>query len=291
MSKTMPPYYPPRARWYAPVFRVIAAARWGIAMDRIRLPSTLTWPGLALSFLVPGLGFYLRGPRLLGRAAMAACVVLFLIFVACLGLSLGNFAFGLIISIHATSIVYYCGPELKEWTLRNRVLLTVLILISIGALYYGPLRDLIQNRFLMPLQFNGRPLVVGKFSAAQTVRRGEWIAYHISYSYDYGDDAWIHIHKGMGLGPVLAVAGDTVEFSAKSFSVNGARQPPLPFMPSSGSLVVSSNHWFIWPNYGVSGHGYGGRISSIMLGLANVSERQYAGRPFKQWLWRKQTLP
>src|SRR5215469_3167143 len=125
MSKAISPYYPPRARWYAPVYRVVAATRMGMAMDRICLPSTMKWRGLILSLLVPGLGFYLRGPRLYGQLAMAACGSLFLLFIASFGQPLGNFAFGMIISIHTSGIAYYCGPELQNWTLRDRVLLTI----------------------------------------------------------------------------------------------------------------------------------------------------------------------
>ena len=290
MSKATSPYYPPRARWYAPVFRVFAATRLTMAMDRIRLPSIVTWRGLIVSFLIPGLGFYLRGPRIYGRMAMAACGLLFLIFIAFFGYPFGNLAFGLIISTHTTGITYYLGPELQKWRLRERVLLTILILMSLGFLYYGPLRDIIQNRILMPLQINGRVVVVEKLAPMGTVQRGDWIAYHITRSAEYGDDMAIHIHSGTGFGPVLAVAGDTVEFSAKGFSINGVLHPLLPDMPSSGSFVVAQKHWFIWPSYSVSGHGYQSRVSSLMLELANVSEDQYAGKPFKHWLWRKQVL-
>ena len=259
-------------------------------MERIRLPFALTWRGLALSFLMPGLGFYLRGPRIYGKMAMAACGLLFLVFIAWFGYPLGNLAFGLIISTHTSAIAYYCGPILQDWTLGKRLLFTVLILVSVSLLYYGPLRDIIQSHVLMPLRINNRVIVVEKLAPVGTVRRGDWIAYHISYSTESGDDEWIHIHAGTGFGPVLAVAGDTVEFSAKGFSVNGVPHPLLPNMPSSGSFVVAPKHWFIWPSYSVSGHGYQSLVSSLMLELANVSEDQYAGKPFKHWFWRKQVL-
>lgn len=290
MSKAISPYYPPRARWYAPVFRVVAATRLGIAMDRIRFPSALRWRGLALSFFVPGLGFYLRGPRLYGRIALVACGLLFLIFAALLGHPLGNFAFALMISTHTSGIAYYCGPALKDWTLRNRVLLTILILTSVSCLYYGPLRDLIQSQYVIPLRINDRVVVVQQLTPMGSVRRGDWIAYQINDSSGAGDDTRIHIHSGIGFGPILAVAGDAVQFSANDFSVNGVRHPALPNMPSNGSFVVAQHQWFIWPNYNVNGHGYVNQVPSIMLKLANVSEDQYAGKPFKHWFWRKQIL-
>ncbi|HEV2328757.1 MAG TPA: hypothetical protein VGY56_08225 [Verrucomicrobiae bacterium] len=290
MSKVTSPYYPPRARWYARLFNVTDAVRRGVYLDRIRLPSSVTWPGLALTFLVPGLGFYLRGPRIFGYAAMSACGLLFLVFIAWFGHPLANFAFGLMVSTHTSSIVYYCGPALQVWELRSRLLFTVLVLMSLGFLLYGPIRDFIEFHFLMPLQINGHVVVVRRQADANNVKRGDWVAYHISYSTQYGDDAWVQIHSGTGFGPVLGVAGDVVEFSSKGFSVNGVRRPSLPYMPAGGSFIVSTNQWFIWPSYSVSGHGYQSRVSDVMLNLAKVSEEQYAGKPLKHWLWRKQDL-
>ncbi|HTV39515.1 MAG TPA: hypothetical protein VMF08_02995 [Candidatus Sulfotelmatobacter sp.] len=290
MSKATSPYYPPRARWYAPVFRVFAATRLTMAMDRIRLPNAVTWGGLALSFLVPGLGFYLRGPRIYGHVAMSACGLMFLLFIAFFGHSIGNLAFGMIISTHVSAIAYYCGPILQSWTLRMRFLFTILTLLAVSFLFYGPLRDMIQNHILMPLRINGRVIVVEKLAPMGTIRRGDWIAYRISRYSEYGDDEYVHVHSGTGFGPVLGVAGDNVVFSTNGFLVNGVLHPPLPDMPSSGSLVVAEKHWFIWPSYSVSGHGYQSRITSMMLELANVSEDQYAGRPFKHWFWNEQVI-
>lgn len=291
MSKATSPYYPPRARWYAAVFRIGEAVRRGTAMDRIHLPSSVTWRGLAACFLVPGLGFYLRGPRVYGRTAMAACAVLCLIFIAGLGSTLGNLAFGFIISIHVSSFAYYCGPAMQAWELKNRLLFSLLVLLSLGFLYYGPLRDLIQNHLLMPLRIDGRVVVVQKLAPIGSVKRGDWVAYRLPSSYEAGDDVRVHIHSGTGFGPVLGVAGDTVEFSTNGVFVNGVLNPPQPYMPTSGSLVVAQNQWFIWPAYSVRGHGYQGRITAVMLQMANVSKDQYAGKPFKEWFWRKQVLP
>jgi hypothetical protein len=261
-------------------------------MDRIRLPSSVSLPCLLATFLLPGLGFYLRGPRIFGSAAMAACGLLFLTFIVWFGHPLANFAFGLMVSTHTSSIVYYCGPALQLWGLRSRLLFTGLVLISLGFLLYGPLRDFIENHFIMPLRINGQVVVVQKMAGrAGNVQRGDWVAYHISYSAEYGDDAWVDIRAGTGFGPVLGVAGDTVEFSAKGFSVNGVLRPPLPYMPSGGSFIVGTNQWFIWPSDSVSGHGYESRVSSAMLDLAKVSEDQYAGRPLKHWFWHKQAIP
>ncbi len=64
-------------------------------------------------------------------------------------------------------------------------------------------------------------------------------------------------------------------------------------MPNSGTLVIQKNHWFIWPNLAISGNWNVGEvnISSAMLEMADVSEKQFVGKPFKRWFWRKQILP
>lgn len=290
MDKLISPYYPPRARWYAPVFRLTDSARRRLAMDHIRLPSEITWRGLTFSFLIPGMGFYLRDPRMYGRLALAACGFLILVFIAWLGFPLANLAFGLLMSIHVGGFVYYCSPALNGWRLRNRMLFTVLVLMSAGFFFYGSLRDIIQSHFLMPLRAQGRVILVNKLAPVENVHRGDLIAYHISPFREIEGDVRIHLHSGIGFGPVLAVAGDTVEFSPKGFRVNGVLHAARPDMPSSGSFVVAPKRWFIWPSESLSGHGYQNGLTSLMLKLANVSEDQYAGEPFKRWFWRNQIL-
>ena len=82
------------------------------------------------------------------------------------------------------------------------------------------------------------------------------------------------IHSGTGFGPVLAVAGDVVQFSANDFSVNGVRQPALPNMPSKVHLSWLNINGLSGQTINVNGHGYVNQIPSIMLKLANVSEDQ-----------------
>ena len=112
MSKVSSSYYPPRARWYGRIFYLGLAVRHRLALDRIRMPNELTLRGLIAGFIVPGLAVYLRGPRLWGKAALCACALLFLLFIVCLGHPFGNYAFGLMLAIHASGFVYYCSPSL-----------------------------------------------------------------------------------------------------------------------------------------------------------------------------------
>ena len=246
-------------------------------------------------FLAPGLAVYFRGPKLWGQAALYGCVTLFLIYIVWMGYSAANIAFGLLISLHATGFVYYCNPLMAHESFRLRLAFTLLVLLAMGMLLYWPARNLIQQHLLTPLRLNGRVIVIQRFAPAQTVQRGDWVAYALNEDGTganyHGGTVWLR--NGIGFGPVLAIAGDNLTFSTNGFSVNGILHTNLPYMPISGGLVVQENHWFIWPNLDISGHGDVGetRISAAMLGLSDISETSFYGKPFHHWFWRKQTLP
>jgi hypothetical protein len=293
MSEARSPYYPPRARWYAPVFNKIGLVRRITALDRVHLPSSIRWRGLFGAFLVPGLGFYLRGPRLWGQMAMLACACLFLIFMVWLGHPAGNYAIGFIISIHTSSFVYYCKPIFNDSQLSARVVFTLAILLFFIMVIYSPMRNLLQNHWLTPIQLNNQVIIVEKVASADSVQRGDWVAYMASgyyFSNHYGRG--VSQESQLGLAPVLAVAGDKIFFSSSSFTVNGRSQPLLPHMPQSGSVSVPSGDWFIWPNLSMRGNWNVGEdnLSSAMLELANVPKSLYVGKPLQHWFWRKQIL-
>jgi hypothetical protein len=291
MNKYISPYYPRRARWYSRLLYLGLATRHRLALDRIRLPKEITPGGIILGVLIPGLAVYIRGPRFWGKIALSTCAILFLLFIVWLGYPFGNYAFGLMISIHASGFVYYCSPCLREREFYTRILFTVAVLVGMWLYFYLPFRSMVQNHWLTPLRANGHVIVVQQLSSAQMVKRGDWIAYalsgHIFSNHGYEDS---YARNGMGFGPVLAVPGDRVEFSAKTFSVNGAPQPLLPHMPAVGNLVVPENHWFIWPGFSINGQGNEARISELMMSAATVSQDQFVGKPFKRWFWREQIL-
>lgn len=295
MGKVASPYYPPRARWYARIFYLGLATRHKLALDKIYLPKDITVFGLLGSLLIPGLGVYLRGPRLWGKIALTACALLFLCFIIWLGYPFGNYAFGFMISIHVSGFTYYCSPYLREKDFAVRMAFTVLVLIGIGFGIFMPIRNAIQNHLLLPLNFNGHAIIIKSFSAANDVHCGDDIAYTLAgyYMSNHGGGGVSSEHGGVSIGKVLAVTGDRVEFSDKGFSVNGVVQPLLSHMPTTGKLVVPKGTWFVWPqmeirgNWGVSEQ----NISSAMMQLANVSQEQFVGKPFDHWFWRKQILP
>lgn len=269
--------------------------RRAIALDRIYLPRDLTWGRLAASFLAPGVGFYLRGPRILGRAAMVASALLLFSFLFWLGHPAANFAFGLMLSLHATGFVYYCRPVLSGWSLRWRIFFTLATLLAIGVLIYSPLRGAMENHLFVPARRDGQVVVMNRFISPGAIRRGDWVMYslpEVSTGNLHGGGA-VRVQAGYGWGPVLAVAGDRVTFSKKSFAVSGVKHSLLPHMPRDGELIVPEKNWFIWPELDISGHGHVGEntISDAMMRLALVPENRFAGRPFHRWFWREQILP
>jgi hypothetical protein len=277
------------------LFYVGIAVRRRLALDRIHLPREMTLGGLVAGFLVPGLAVYLRGSRLFGKAALIACGLLALSFVVWFGYPAGNFAFGLLLSIHTTGFVYYCSPFLRNEPFRSRMFFTLLSLIAIGGLFYAPIRSVIQQRWLIPLRVRGNVIIVHRLGAPHDIKRGDWVM----YSQNSGQTGEAHnggavwVQAGFGWGPVLAMAGDRVKFSTNAFMVNGKTQPLLPHMPTSGEVVVPEKHWFIWPELDISGHGNVGEvnISAAMLQMATVSQEQFIGKPFKRWFWRRQITP
>jgi hypothetical protein len=289
------PFYPPRARWYAPFFYLANVLRRRMALGRLTLPREMKLAELFAGFLAPGLAVYFRGPRLWGQAALAGSAALVLIFIVWLGYPAANLAFGLLVSLHATGFVYYCNPLMAGEPFPRRLAFTFLALLGIGLAIYLPARNFVQGHWLTPLRLNGHVIVVQHVFAAHNIHRGEWVAYALQENETgeahNGGAVWVH--EGMGLGSVLAVAGDDVTFSSGSFAVNGVSRPSLPHMPGSGSLTVPENHWFIWPNLDISGHGNVGEasISSTMLNMADVNETQFFGKPLRHWFGRKQILP
>ncbi|HEX9048186.1 MAG TPA: hypothetical protein VF988_14265 [Verrucomicrobiae bacterium] len=289
------PFYPPRARWYAGIFRVGDAFRRRLARDRLTMPRTMKTGEIIAGFFVPGLAVWLRGPALWGRAALFLCAELLFVFVVWLGYPLANFAFGLLLSAHCSGFVYYCSPLMAKEEFGGRLAFTFAVLLLLGLLLYLPALHFVQHYLLTPLRMNGQVYVVQHLSRPGVMHRGDWVA----YSFDpnaVGENhhgSTVELRDGISLGAVLAVSGDEVTFTNGFFYVKGARHVSLPHMPVSGSFIVAGKHWFIWPNLGISQYGNVGetRLSDALMGLADVPETNYFGKPFHRWFWRKQILP
>jgi hypothetical protein len=279
-------YYPPRARWYSPLLTGGERLRKRLALDRLHWPNGLSPAAVVVSMVVPGAGFYFRAPRFWGRLALGLSVLLILVIVGGFGYPVAALGFGLLLSLHACGLVFVLDPLLVDAIFRTRLLFGGGILIALLCLVYLPGRDFIQRHLFLPLQVNGRVVVVKVMRLSTAWRRGERVA----YSFGSHSEHQLVIHGGVSLGPVLAAPGDHVQFSASDFEVNGFSQPRLALMPSAGAFVVPEKHWLVWPEVAISGHGQvpTSDVAEALLNLCTISEDQFVGKPVRRWLWRKQ---
>ncbi|MGA2175490.1 MAG: hypothetical protein ABSH38_10960 [Verrucomicrobiota bacterium] len=286
MTRPDSPYYPRRANLFSPLLA------WGDALHRLwdrsglLLADKVTVRGVIASVFVPGLALYLRGPRASGRAAMGVCALLFLFFMAFLGYPLGTLALALLMSIHVTGVVAYYQPVVASARLSFRLMATLMLCALTIGFVYLPARDLLENRWLMPLQVKGQVVVIHRLTSPVTLRRGDWIAFRNG---SIGGDH-MYIRSGVNFAPVLALPGDQVEFSAEAFSVNGVAQPRRQNMPQSGGFTVDRNCWFAWPEFAIYAHGHAMDVSGMVMQMALVSKDELIGKPFDHWFWRRQSF-
>ncbi len=91
---------------------------------------------------------------------------------------------------------------------------------------------------------------------------------------------------------MLAVPGNRIRFTSRSFEINGVAHERFPRMPVEDELMVPEKCWFLWPDIAISGRGNVGEaiIGGAMLQMAVVAEKQVklVGKPFNRWFWRRQ---
>ena len=288
MSRFQSPYYPPRAGWHSPWFRLTEAVKRLVWLDRIHLPQGMATRSFITSLVIPGYAFMARGERLIGRVVMVSYGLLAGVFVLWLGYPVANFGFGLMLSIHVSSVIFLLNPWLVEARLTFRLATGLVLLLLIGGGLYTPLRRQVEAEWLLPLRINEQVVIVQCFSSSASIKRGDWVAYALEGERGTG----LYSRAGLGLRPVLAAAGDRIRFKPETFEVNGVPSPRLSHMPTTGEMIVPEKNWFIWPDFAISnrGHTAEAAISTTMLRLATVPETQFVGKPFKRWFWRRQHL-
>jgi hypothetical protein len=287
MSKFSSPYYPPRARRYGRIFTISDATRRRLALDRICLPPQVRSREFLVSLLVPGYAFWARAPRHWGIAALVTSAVFLLTFFIALGYPIGNIAFGLLLSLHSTGVVYLLEPTLAGVRLRFRILVSCAAMAGLYVFLYMPVRNFVQDHWLLPLRIRNRVVVVQRLTSAHRIHRGDWIAYSLGEHFRGN----IVTLSGYGFGEILAGAGDYVRFTESACEINGIPRPRRPHMPPSGEIVIPEKGWFVWPDFDIGGgHGYVGEaaISTAMLPMATIEEEQFVGKPFKRWFGRRQ---
>jgi len=173
-------YYPPRSRWYTRLFFGPGErARERLHLDKFRLRGVISASQFLLSVALPGFAFFALGRRMLGRLFVASYVLGLLVFVVALGYFVGNVAYGLMISVHATSIIFLEGLWLAGDRFRVRLIAAICTLLMVWGLVYVPVVRFVENHWLMPLRVGNNVLVVHR-TPSGSIRRGDRLAYQIS---------------------------------------------------------------------------------------------------------------
>jgi type IV secretory pathway protease TraF len=299
MSEFHSPYYPPRSRWYRRAFDGTYRIRRALHLGNIHLPRLITTPTrFVLALAVPGYSFVDAGWRRVGLWMAGAWCCLALIFIVWLGYAVAGLAFGIMISLHVSSVLHALNRMTPGASIWWRLLLSVAVLIIVGQLVYASGLDLLQSRLLMPLRAGDKVVIVRPITVTAPLRRGELVACATGGTFVRGEPGGgrgifgnVNIRGGHFLDRVLAGPGDRVEFTPTECRVNGTATARLPLMPATGVVVVPEKTWFVWPTLHtvtwqkVSSEVVGGAVLDIAL----VQREQVIGRPFKRWFWRKQT--
>jgi hypothetical protein len=254
-------------------------------------PPGIPSPGnVFLSLALPGYAFFILGRRLLGCLVLPAYLIAAMVYVVALGFPAASIGYGLLISLHAISMVYLEGAWFKDSEFRLRFLLAFGTLFAVWGLIYAPLMGFVERHWFMPLRMNERVLIVHSGVAPESIKRGDWLAYEIPHTSLGGHGDNVVLHAGLDVAPVLALPGDRLRFTSKEFFVNGQAFPLAPHMPSGGEWVMPEKTWFVWPNLAIGGHGgvTEGTISATMQQVAMVTQERMIGRPFKRWFGRHQ---
>ena len=290
------PFYPPRAPWWSrlllPWFRLQRL----LHLEKIHSPAGFNAGETLLALLVPGFSFIVLGRRVLGLTVLGIYCVSLPVYFIRLGFTEGNFAYGLLLAAHATSVFYLLSHWLGEMELLNKLGLAFGSLLAVWLVLYFPAVSWFEHHIAVPLLVRGQVVVMRPRLVPAEVRRGDRIMFQLDekqIGQAHGGEGAVWVRAGVGWGPVLALPGDQISFSTNLFSVNGAWQTNLAHMPASAELQVPTNRWFVWPEFAINSHGNvsEANISGLIMQLATVSPTQMTGRPYPAWLGREQKIP
>jgi signal peptidase I len=220
---------------------------------------------------------------------MGVYVLTILVFLIWLGYPIANLVFGLMISMHVSSIIFLLNHWLSELSLVRRLLISLAILFVVSRLIYVPAMDLMEKHLAMPLRVRDRVVVANTMPGNRSIKRGDCVAYHFTGGSGHG----VRIRDGYGLDPVLGMPGDLIRFGPTHFEANGKTFTRLAHMPTKGELVVPEKQWFVWPSLDtvMQRNVAEESISEAVLNSALVTKAQLIGKPFRHWFWRRQVVP
>ena len=143
-------------------------------------------------------------------------------------------------------------------------------------------------RFL-PLDTGHGVVLVRHEATPRLVARGQMVVFEME---EESLGSGVYRRAGYGIEPVLAVAGDRVEFSGEGFRVNGKLRPALPEMPTKGEMVVPENHFFVWPRFDITRRNIpAGNIAVGLMRTSMIARDQIIGRPCQRWFGLRQPEP
>lgn len=286
-------YYPPRARWFSRIFfNAFRPVRRYLHTERFRLRFELKLKDVVLCLAIPGFGFFARGRRLAGWVAVAGYAIAAIVFLAALGFSASSIAYGLMISIHASSILYLELRWLYDASFRKKLVVALGTPLAVWAILYAPLVGFAERHWMMPLRIADRVIVVNCGVTPRSLKRGDWVAYRIPEDIAVREGVGrAYLAGGIGLDPAIGLPGDHVRFAKEAVFVNDQPFLRAQYMPASGEMKVPEKVWFIWPHLAITmrGGAFEADISATLQQTAMVAEKQIIGRPFKHWFGRRQS--
>lgn len=291
MDERTSSYYPPRAGWSRHFYEAGYAFRRQLHLEDLKLPqfavTVSVWECL-LCLLVPGFSFTFAGWKLFGRGTLVAWFAALGVFVLWLGHAAANIAFGMMMSMHVSSIIHFLNRLAPSMTLLRRLGYSLAVLFVVGQLIYATGLRLFQRHLFMPLRWNERVYVVNPRANRGDVKRGELVAVRTKRTGAKG----VQIRAGFTLDRVVAQPGDFVRFNRNSFRVNETESEMRePWMPTEGSLEMDEKTWLVWPELTTINRNNIGddAITAAVLLVAQVHREQIIGRPYRRWFWRDQT--
>lgn len=279
-------FYPPRARW--PSLRSRWTTRQSFRAKGIFRKSDALGCSpaeLVLSFLLPAYVFNVFGHRRVALALALAYIVAAAAFVYWVGYYAS--AFIAMISIHVSSAGFLCKRVLPEVRFVLRLMVALTLFGLLYTLAYKPAHEWFE-KLVTPLRVGEKVVIINRSVPPKTIHRGEWIAYKIHGGGRGRHGNALAVVPGFGFSEALAVPGDTVSFSPGKFAVNGVEQSAKPYMPATGSLTLSRNQWFVWPELVIGGYRRANEqaISATLLNLGTITEEEFVGKPVKRWFWK-----
>ncbi|MCI0748583.1 MAG: hypothetical protein L0Y58_24505 [Verrucomicrobia subdivision 3 bacterium] len=285
-------YYPPRAGRLQRAHTLAYSVRTRLRLEELNHRLGTTVSRFVLALAMPGYSFLDAGWKAIGIATLAGWAVALCAFFIWLGYGAADVAFGLLISMHVSSVIYLFNRVASEMGVVRRLLFSLGLLFMVSQAVYVPARNWLEEKWIVPVR-KGEKIYVIDRRATTSLKRGELVACKargVSIG-GVGSAPRIYIRDGLVVDRILGLPHDEVTFGPGFYSVNGVVAPALGRMPSSGSFTVPGDKWLVWPSlstvteYNVDRE----RIAAAVLEMAMVSSDQLLGRPFRHWFWRDQT--